>query len=30
MRSAVHSKIFMQKLLVQALKKAGYNTGKNT
>lgn len=25
MRSAAHSKVFMQKLLVEALKKAGYN-----
>lgn len=25
MRSAAHSKIFMQKLLIHALKKAGYN-----
>ena len=29
MRSAVHSKAFMQRLLVEALKKAGYNAEKN-
>lgn len=25
MRTAAHSKVFMQKLLIEALKKAGYN-----
>ena len=30
MRSAVHSKDYMQRLLIDALKKAGYNTEKTS